>query len=96
MLGTFAGKLAWFNLETGELYKLADLPSGGRVQELLFSTDGKVLAVASEVRQDGSMKVIARGISGIIANFVTAENFSADAKNECLCRASLRLKTYCV
>jgi WD40 repeat protein len=48
VFGTFAGKLARFCLQTGELYKLADLPGGGEVQQLMFSADGTMLAVGSD------------------------------------------------
>ncbi len=48
VFGTFAGKLARFNLQTGELHKLADLPGGGRVETLLFSVDRQALAVGSD------------------------------------------------
>jgi hypothetical protein len=48
VFGTFRGKLLKLDLETGEYYKLADLPTGGEVRTLLFSGDGKALAVYSD------------------------------------------------
>jgi hypothetical protein len=47
VFGTFRGKLARFDLHTGELFKLADLPTGGSVETVLFSEDGSALAVYS-------------------------------------------------
>ncbi len=52
VFGTCAGKLARFDLHTGELHKLADLPNGGRVEHLMFSADSKALAVATELRTE--------------------------------------------
>jgi hypothetical protein len=48
VFGTFAGKLARFDLRTGELFKLAAMPTGGCVEMALFSVDGKTLAVYSD------------------------------------------------
>jgi hypothetical protein len=55
VFGTFAGKLARFDLQTGDLYKLADLPVGGGVEALIFAADGKALAVASGLRKTSGM-----------------------------------------
>jgi hypothetical protein len=48
VFGTFAGKLARFDLCTGELFKLAAMPTGGCIQKAFFSVDGKTLAVYSD------------------------------------------------
>jgi hypothetical protein len=48
VFGTFAGKLARFDMNTGDLYKLADLPGGGEIETLMFSADGTMLAVGSD------------------------------------------------
>jgi len=48
VFGTIAGNLARFDLRTGELFKLAVMPTGGCVTMLLFSVDGKTIAVYSD------------------------------------------------